>query len=713
MYVKATLIFPPAMDPRAPQLALPSLAAYLRNLGVDVTLLDLNLTSLAALLQPVYLVEAGRQLCTDISRRPDPHRQRARLADLAGPLGEMVPNALATLRDPQRFFDANAYNTAREVLCAALELISAAQAREVSYGLSPARYDVAGVDHRCLADSIAVTANREANLFADYWENQIFPTLDADRPDVIGISITNGQQILPGLMLARALRERGHFVVIGGTVYTKFAEELASRPAFFDHFADGVVVYEGERAFQVLLEQLQGGRDLYKVPNFLFKDGNRIASTPLHVEDVNALPTPDFAGLPLHAYLAPTPVLPILTGKGCYFNRCKFCDIPYINHISRKAYRIRRPELVVEDVRTLAQRFDCRHFVITDEALSPKRLMQLADAFASYPDEQYAFTGYARLEAGFTPEVCQRLARMGMKKLFFGLESASQRTIDHMDKGTLVSLAPQILRNCRQAGINFHLFSIIGFPEEDEASAWETFQFFVDNRTIIDHPGNTFDIHPFGLELRTAYYEEREQLGVRIKPEALRKDFIIGIAPEDWENARGLGTDDVDRLMDMEFYPALKKVYHRYHNTPAHLWPGFEEYAVLYSDYYKEKLFPYATSLIGLDPRQGFRLSWNPAFVPVVQGDKVVLKGWTIEIQVGRRFYELMAEARYRTLEVFWDEALGQAVTPERREHEALLRAYIERLIGQGLLRLEIRENHNPHAPMKDNQRCSNSSGVR
>ena len=139
--------------------------------------------------------------------------------------------------------------------------------------------------------------------------------------------------------------------------------------------------------------------------------------------------------------------------------------------------------------------------------------------------------------------------------------------------------------------------------------------------------------------------------------------------------------------------PALKQVYHRYHNAPVHLWPGFEEYAVLYGDSYKEKCFPYATSLSGLHPEQWFRLRWNPACIPVVQGDKVVLQGSTAVTQIGYRFYELLASARYHTLETLWDAALGQPMMPQRQEHETLLRAYIERLIGQGLLQLEIMEN--------------------
>ena len=128
-------------------------------------------------------------------------------------------------------------------------------------------------------------------------------------------------------------------------------------------------------------------------------------------------------------------MLPILTGKGCYFNRCKFCDIPFINHISRKAYRVRAPETIAADVRTLAERFGARHFVITDEALSPRLLGRLAEALEPDAAADYRFTGYARLEPGFTPDLCARLKTMGLAKVFFGLESGAQRMLDHMDKG--------------------------------------------------------------------------------------------------------------------------------------------------------------------------------------------------------------------------------------------------------------------------------------
>lgn len=229
------------------------------------------------------------------------------------------------------------------------ELACAATGGKVDYSTEPIHYDVRGTDVMRLADLAAATADPEANLFEAYYQSTLLPDLDHDRPDVVAVSILNLQQVIPGLTLARRLKDRGHFVVIGGTVYTKFLGELLQRPEFFTLFCDGLIAYEGETALLELVEQLAGARDFSRVPNFLYLDrAGRVTFTRYHVEDVNALPTPDFDGLPLDGYLAPAPVLPILTGKGCYFNKCKFCDIPFINHISKKAYRVRTPERVAE-----------------------------------------------------------------------------------------------------------------------------------------------------------------------------------------------------------------------------------------------------------------------------------------------------------------------------------------------------------------------------
>src|SRR5262249_55130612 len=144
---------------------------------------------------------------------------------------------------------------------------------------------------------------------------------------------------------------------------------------------------------------------------------------------------------------------------------------------------------------------------------------------------------------------------------------------------------------------DFHIFSIIGFPEERTEDARQTFQFFVDNKRLIDAPGCSFDIHQFGLELRTAYFDHMDDFGIKLDAGAAAKDFIIGLSGEEWENPRGLSLTQATSLIYETYLPALRRLYRTYHATGKNIWPGFEEYAVLYGGHYRDRVFAYRTAL--------------------------------------------------------------------------------------------------------------------
>jgi anaerobic magnesium-protoporphyrin IX monomethyl ester cyclase len=687
--MRVTLIFPPATDPRAPHLALPYLAAVLRRAGIKTQLIDADIKGLLALLHSESIATNVLQLKDKLRASRGPEAETLlRLVHRGEVLAKDMPRALATLRDSHAFYDVHRFHDAREAILDAVELASVAAEQPIRYSLCPIQYDVEGVDEQRLGDLITATGDARTNLFESYWRRELFPALEAERPDLVGISIVNRQQILPGLTLARRLRARGLFVVIGGTVFTKFVSRLQRLPEFFDHFADGVVAYEGETTILELVSQLATGRDFAKVPNYLYRDGDRVRLGKTHVEDLDQLPAPDFDGLPLDEYLAPVPVLPILVGKGCYFNECKFCDIPFINHISKKPYRVRSPDKIAQDIVTLNDRFGCRHFVITDEALPPRLLDKLADELSQHRHRDLSFTGYARLEPGFTPALCAKLADMGVRKLFFGLESGDQATLDHMQKGIRLENVQPVLSHCRDAGILFHVFSIIGFPEETEASARKTLRFFEDNVDVIDHPGNSFDLHPFGLELRTSYFAEAGRLGVRIPEELLQKEFVIGFRGG-WSNTRGLSSAEVEQLV-VSYNDVLRHTYSRYHNCPTHLWPGFEEYAVLYADHYRTRDFPFRTALPENGDVRPFVIGWNPSAAVTRQDGWVrVASRWkTIEIEDPA--YRMLCARRQQTLRQFFSDCIEVNLVGRGNGAEARIRGVIDELIGARLLQLAI-----------------------
>lgn len=606
------LLFPPSVDPRAPHLAIPSLAAFLKAQGVRVTVRDLNLEGFLWATKQAQLIAAEREVRARLATAPESERPKLRQVLARAPfVVEAAEEAIATLRDDEGFYDPDRYNEARNTLRSALTLMSAASGR-VSYAFSNAVYQVEGCDSWRLADLDPTTADSSTNIFLPFWEEDVFPALAMDHPDFVGISILNGQQIIPGLTLARRLHERGYTVLIGGTVYSKFVPQLMKQPDFFRLFCDGLVPYEGEPALRAIALEGAWEGEPAGIPNLMRLDGKgNPVMGPARVETVDELLVPDFSDLHLGNYLAPKPVLPILTGKGCYFNRCKFCDIPHINSISTRNYRVRRPDTVAADVAALYKNHGARHFVITDETLSPGLLLAIADAIDAREDLKNVeprFVGYGRFEKGFTADACRRLYRSGVRKLFFGLESASQATLDHMDKGITLDVVGSVLRDCANSGMAVHIFSMIGFPQEKEASARQTLQFFLDHASLLRHPRHSFDIHRFGLDLRTDYFDNAAMYGALIDYEALeRLDFPLSVMK--WTNHNGLSDADVDRLLE-EFESVLYQEFAGTRLYPDQDWPGFEEYAVLYGDHYDSRVFDHRTALpAGLDS-QPFHLEW-------------------------------------------------------------------------------------------------------
>jgi len=597
------LLNPPGLDPRSPRLSLPTLAAALRPCGADVSLVDLDLEGLLWLLRPESLQRAARAHAGQAASGA------TRLALLAERLGEAVPSALSVLRDASAFFDPWALSAARETVLDGLDLVSAAAPRGVRYGLEPLRYEVDGVDPTRLADLLRVSTDRAANLFADHWDERLEPLL-ARGFDAVGISITARFQMVPALMLARWLKRRGQFVVLGGALLPRLAPRLAGLPEFFEAFADGVVVGDGETALAELLEQLAGARDWASVPNLLYLAGGQVRRTPDRYEDVSRLPTPDFSGLPLDAYLSPARVLPLVASRGCYWGHCRFCEIPYNQQVSAHPHRRRPVERLVHDLVSLADRHACRHFLLGDEAVPPRTFEELARGLEAAGRTDLRFVAYARFEPGLTPALCRRLAGAGLRHVLLGLESGCQETLDRMRKGTRVEHARPVLDALAGAGLRFGVFALLGLPQETEAQARQTGDFFERHREVFDAPGRHFDIRPLELQWVSPFMGDAAALGLDYDPALVSGEFPYGVGRA-WENRQGLGQADVDALL-AEFRERFDRSLGRYHSWPAILWPAWEEWALLYADHYWERPFPFRAAL----PENGgeaVRLEWSPA----------------------------------------------------------------------------------------------------
>jgi radical SAM superfamily enzyme YgiQ (UPF0313 family) len=206
---------------------------------------------------------------------------------------------------------------------------------------------------------------------------------------------------------------------------------------------------------------------LCQVPGLLhMEDGKEVKNPPGAGFDLNSLPAPDFSDFPLDQYHSPIPVLPYMASRGCSWRRCAFCT-------HQKTYLDYREEDAAntsERLSALQEKYGVRHFCLVDEMIHPRRMDRIAANLIRRTARVY-FSAYAR-PSGFSPGGLEKAHRAGLRLLMWGLESASQRVLDLMRKGTSAQKIPAILNSAREAGVWNLVFSIFGFPTETRAE-WQ------------------------------------------------------------------------------------------------------------------------------------------------------------------------------------------------------------------------------------------------
>jgi len=492
--MKITMVFPPQWSLTQPYLSLPSLSAYLEQNGYPVEQRDLNIESYDLLLTPGYLKSAYQAVQKKFNRMD------AKKYLLPSQLNEYcihylalyagdevihgIEDAKKTLRDPEAFFDFQCYSQARKTIQHALFLISAAffptVITQTSFEMHTPQFTI--------EDIIRSSKNKKENPFLSLFLENFTGDLVRGRPDIIGISIIGTSQIIPGLTLARQIKmlSPDTHINIGGSIFTRLLDRLPGWKALFREAVDSIILYEGEKPILELCDCIAGNQPLSRVHNLAYLVNNRVEINefcrPLKM---NELPAPSFDGLPLQKYLAPWPILPILSCRGCYWGKCAFCDH---GEIYNQRYDKRDTDSLVHDILTLSKKFNTRYFTFNDEGISPTHLSAIAQRILQR-DEKFYFNADIRLESVCTPDLFTMAYRAGFLSFYSGLEAGSDRVLDYMHKGITRKTARDVFQMSSDAGIWNHTFVIFGFPSETEEEADETMNFVMSHKDTIHSVG--------------------------------------------------------------------------------------------------------------------------------------------------------------------------------------------------------------------------------
>ncbi|HLP57321.1 MAG TPA: hypothetical protein VK186_00760, partial [Candidatus Deferrimicrobium sp.] len=333
-----SLYFPPGADPAMPHAALPALAARLKQDGIHHYFLhDLNLEVFLYFLkrEKVRLArEIVKQRIKNGELTSEHLRQEAeKLLSETMDLPPRIDDSAAGFRDPGIYYNPGSLWAIKADVEAACRLISfqydpTGRLRFGKYSLFE------GFSYNRFEEIQAACDDPAAKMLTDFYREKVIPWIVAKQPQLVGFSVPYFPQLIPTFLLAREIRKVSPdtHITCGGPVITWGKETILRQADRFVSLIDSFCVGEGEDCISGLAKTLETKQNFFAVPNLVYlqKGKPAVCSQQHNVVNLGRLSPPDYSGMPMEKYLAPQRLISLPLTKGCYYNRCKFCNYSFI-----------------------------------------------------------------------------------------------------------------------------------------------------------------------------------------------------------------------------------------------------------------------------------------------------------------------------------------------------------------------------------------------
>lgn len=389
----------------------------------------------------------------------------------------------------------------------------------------------------------------------DLTDRDIIERVKDFSPDLIGLTGTTPMFHLVS-RLAKALKEEtGVPIMAGGHHVTLFKEKV------FEKCFDFLFAGEADTSFADFLKCYNDNGDFAAVKGLIFRrKGEPIfTGNPLPVQDLDAIPFPARHLLKFEKYKVGTlrgtlNYTSIMTTRGCPFE-CIYCS----NSVYGRNVRRRSIENVMDEIEHVVDRFGIKHFYFVEDVLTLSKQYSLG--LCDEIDKRglkITFEGSTRANL-FDEELAKRLAKSGLIRLSFGLESADPKVLKIIKKQVPLESYLAANRLTNKYGIETINSVMLGLPGEDRASIDRTIAFLRKAK----------DIHhtTYGIAMPypgTEFYEmaKRGEYGLKLHTDDFSKYQRYNSAVL---SVGDLSPDDLIRLQKV----GLLKIY----LTPWRIWP--------------------------------------------------------------------------------------------------------------------------------------------
>lgn len=378
-----------------------------------------------------------------------------------------------------------------------------------------------------IVDAAEALRDCQSNLFYEYFCCRELMALRAADPHIVGISISDERQFIPGLILGYVVKQGmpGVRVILGGNLFARLRHAM-QMPGFEKLFqaCDAIVHSEGYLPFL----QIAQGTHVAHVSGVAYLDSGMVRMNEVgsHPVSFNSLPMPVFSAT---EQWCPDRVYPLYTRSNCP-HRCGFCAISAGSDTYLSGYRAMRPVRIAEHMAKLGNRFD-----ITDELFPIRDQLALGkelEKIGHHAEWQCYLTVTDDL---LNEDVCHQLYAAGLRAVQLGLETLEPGTLQrerkqwNMNHSGALSIAEKygkILANLRRAGIQTHIFLIVGLPGESISAGLRWLPFLNDaSENILTVKSGRYRATRCSPDEQDRRHSEWIQIIEDEKPLRLNRDF--------------------------------------------------------------------------------------------------------------------------------------------------------------------------------------------
>jgi ribosomal peptide maturation radical SAM protein 1 len=323
--------------------------------------------------------------------------------------------------------------------------------------------------------------NKETKLFSfkryvrktDVFYNWILDHVDWRLFDIIGFSLNYGQ-LLPSLAVAKKIKEHApeKKIVFGGS---RTVDTLGMNVLRAFKYVDFIVSGDGEDALFLLASDYENYKS---IPRLMYRTGDEVVWNKSDVViDLNTVPIPSYdqfyqdlasTSADVQQYYQYYGQLPVEISRGCWWNRCTFCNL----NIQHQCYREKSVDRIIQEIQFLSKRYHMMDFQLIGNMLLKTEYRTLFEKLKQLGRD---FSFFVEARAGqMTSDDYTLMKEAGFITIQTGIESFSQNYLRKMNKGVRVIDNIADLKFCKENRIKNNYNLIVRYPNEDLVDFDET-----------------------------------------------------------------------------------------------------------------------------------------------------------------------------------------------------------------------------------------------